>query len=116
MGVFDAFASPLMERYVVTNATVFRLYQPEIFSDPLIEMLRNGDRVPLPRLRHCTANFPASRPPSASGAPHLPEREFMTGANSAPVLLPLHRHRQCSEHRVGAHKIARRWPAISRLQ
>ena len=38
-----------MERYVVTNATVFRLYQPEIFSDPLTEMLRNGDRVPLPR-------------------------------------------------------------------
>jgi len=68
VGVFDAFAFPLMERYVVTDATVFRLSQPEIFSDPLIEMLRNGARVPLPRLRRCAADILTSRSLSASGA------------------------------------------------
>jgi len=106
VGVFDAFASPLMERYVVTNATVFRLYQPEIFSDPLIEMLRNGARVPLPR--RCAANMPTSRSLSASGARHLPGREFMTGANPAPVVLPFRRHRRGREHWLGAHEIVRR--------
>jgi hypothetical protein len=106
VGVFDAFASPLTERYVVTNATVFRLYQPEIFSDPLTEMLRNGARVPRPR--RCADNIPASRTLSASGARHLPGREVMTGANPAPVLLPFRRHRRDSEHWLGAHEIVRR--------
>jgi hypothetical protein len=44
-----------MERYVVTDATVFRLCQPEIFSDPLTEMLRSGARVRLPR--RCADNI-----------------------------------------------------------
>jgi len=57
-----------MERYVVTDATVFRLSQPEFFFDPLIEMLRNGARVPLPRLRPCAADIPTSRSLSARGA------------------------------------------------
>jgi hypothetical protein len=38
-----------MERCIATEATVFRLSQPEIFFEPLIEMLRNGARVALPR-------------------------------------------------------------------
>jgi len=108
VGVFDASACPLMERNVVTDATVFRLSQPEIFSDPLTEMLRNGARVPPPRLRRCAANIPTSRSLSASGARHLPGRELMTGANPAPVLLPFRRHRQGREHWLGAHEIVRR--------
>jgi hypothetical protein len=62
-----------MERYVVTNASDFRLCQPEIFSDPLTEMLRNGAHVPLPR--RCADNIPASRTLSASGA-----KEFIAAA------------------------------------
>jgi hypothetical protein len=90
--------------FVVTDAIVFRLCQPEIFFDPLTD--RSGARVPLPQ--RCADNIPASRILSASGARHLPGHELVTCANPAPVLLPFRRHRRDSEHWLGAHEIVRR--------
>jgi len=92
VGVFDAFASPLMERYVVTDATVFRPSQPEIFSDPLTEMLRNGARVPLPRAIEAEVaalhGQHAEKPKAVSGwraTDIRPRAPFMTGAVPSPV-------------------------------
>jgi hypothetical protein len=43
--VVKASTSPLKEQYSPPDTNVFQLSQPEIFADPLTEVLRNGARA-----------------------------------------------------------------------